>query len=111
MDLENRVWLSTLGKQHIDGRKTPKGVATAVHRAAVRYLEEIGLDSCVDYCKLWSPTESQHMGYGKAWHVMWEDGSPYEWASITTGYHSQMYNHNTVFAEPWYSFSLQFYNK
>jgi hypothetical protein len=64
-------------------RKSAAGIAKAIHRAAIRYCGDVGQRT--EHCILWSPQESQVMGYGGGWNVSWVEG-PYEWPMALTGY-------------------------
>lgn len=98
---------------------TAAGAAKRLHK----YLTE-ELDAG-DNCKLYRPDENPRQN--GAWAVSWE-GGPYEWGSALTSGESLFsreggmsfgtdpevtgwYEQNDWFAEPHFSFDVQFYNE
>jgi hypothetical protein len=107
--------------------KTPRGMASAVHKVISKLQTQMG--GSPQYVYLWSPDESEQRGYGKNWSVCWEEG-PYEWAycvsageffggeefAIEAGrkgnptWEAQMLENEHVFCEPYTSYVLCFFN-
>lgn len=61
---------------------TPAEAAKRFHAWLTLQAKELGYN--VANIFLWSPTEADARGYGKAWAVCWEEG-PYEWGMVTGG--------------------------
>jgi len=96
---------------------TPK---EAVHKCH-QFLEMISSDSAE--LLLLSPEESSRKGMGSAWTILWESGSPSEWASNLLGERSMyaselglqgspqvvgLYDNNGFHVTQYRSFDLQF---
>ncbi len=99
---------------NLDKYKTVGGAARALHK---HIIEELDGDEAV----LMSPKQSEALGYGKVWRVMWEGGM-YEWGVKLSlnwdcdrgaEYREMGVKHNPQdnknwFMEPYYSFDVGF---
>jgi hypothetical protein len=76
----------------INSRKTPEGVAKAVHKVCQQACKDWGMKPNIEtFCR-------QH---GKIWKVSFEAG-PYQWAIAANMSHQN----NKVLTEPYWSFDL-----
>ena len=62
---------------------------------------------------LLSPDESERLGYGKCWRVMWESG-PYEWG-VNLSLSFKFFNHefilpDNLYLETYYAFDVGIYS-
>jgi len=80
--------------------KTKAGAAKAFH-AALTKLATGPFGHAPTELALFTPAQSEEMGYGRFWHVMWEAG-PWSWAINT------FVEGPWGYCEPYYSFSVQF---
>ena len=71
-------------------------------------VKRFGLNA--QYVYVWSPEEAQERGWGDAWCLCAEE-APFEWAITMTGWNKNVYDHETVFAEPYNNFILTFRKK
>jgi len=99
--------------------KRPKTAATKLYKYLCKLSKLCGQTPEMEV-KLLSPEDSDRLGYGKCWRVMWESG-PFEWAVCLSGGES-LYGSEGMrgdpevnidsrdwFCEPYYSFDLGFY--
>ena len=118
LDFEAKeLLLAVIAEGYCDA-KTPRGAASAVHRAFGRVADQMnetliaeGLPQYADAkatAVLWSASEAKARGWGNgsAPMVCAEDNSPYEWGIHLGGW---VENYHGVIAEPTYSFMVGFY--
>ena len=89
--------------------KTAKAIAKHVFDYLVEWDKAAGGSG--KYIYLWTPEESKERGYSHAWAVCWE-GGPDEWAMGSSNHETfpGLFDHPTVSAEPYTSYTLQFFN-
>jgi len=119
LDFEAKALLLAVITEGYCDAKTPRGAASAVHRAFTRVADQTnktliseGLPQYADAkatAQLWSASEAKARGWGNgsAPMVCAEDNSPYEWGIHLGGW---VENHHGVYAELTYSFMVGFYN-
>lgn len=111
--------------KQLDLRKyTPAGAAKKLYKFIREKSKESGQNPDIE-TGLFTPEQTEKLGYGKAWMVMWESG-PFEWAvSLTLGgsmYQGEMNDYSYTkppevllsgaekyIAEPYHRFDIGFY--
>ena len=86
--------------------KTPGGMARGLYKALCDLAAEYGQDS--SEVTLRNPEQNKAFNDSESWYVGWEAG-PYEWA-VMFSMSEEMYENKRVYAEPYYSFDLNFYS-
>ncbi len=97
--------------------KTPAGAAKALYKYLREICEGWGYNADIEM-NLLTPAESEALGLGKCWRVMWESG-PYEWGVYLSGggdflnetYRNESpvtYENDNWYLEPHYSFDVGF---
>jgi hypothetical protein len=81
----------------------PADAAKAVYKICRDYARDVGMKPDIEV-QIRNPEQNVRHGYGKCWAVSFEAG-PYEWAVEAS------MNGGKVYAEPHYSFDLQFYGR
>lgn len=82
--------------------KSPRHAAQAVYKLCREEAEREGQKPDIEVA-IRTPEQNKKHGYNKCWAVSWEAG-PYEWAV-----EASCMKRSKVYAEPHYSFDLQFY--
>lgn len=86
----------------IKEHKTPAGAAKAVYRECRLFALASGMNPDIEV-SIKKPGEPRHHDNTGCWSVVFEAG-PYEWAV-----EASMEGGGKVYAEPYYSFDLNFY--